>query len=279
MTKIVALQLNGASTPEHNFRKIDSILAHNQTSIPENSLVVLPECAAIFGASSKAMRAHAEPVNTGPIQTAFAHIARKYKIYLIAGSTPILPSSDSQRFFASSILYSPRGEVLTRYNKIHLFDVEVADNTKSYKESLSTVHGSEVIKYSLPWANIGMSICYDLRFSGLFDKLRPAHIVCVPSAFTEVTGNAHWHALLKARAIENQCYMVAANQVGEHDDGRRTYGNSCIYSPWGELLSCIKTQEGVAVSDYNENLIEEIRRKMPVFAHSLENYDKPTSND
>lgn len=278
MTKIVALQLNGASSPEQNFIKIDEILSQNQPSIPENSLVVLPECAAIFGASSKAMRAHAELAGTGPIQNAFAEIARKYKIYLIAGSTPILPASDSSRFFASSILYSPSGEALTRYNKIHLFDVEVADNTKSYKESQSTVHGSDVVKYSLPWANIGMSICYDLRFAGLFNQLRPAHIVCVPSAFTEVTGDAHWHALLKARAIENQCYMVAANQVGEHDDGRRTFGNSCIYSPWGELLSCIKTEEGVAVSDYNENLIEEIRRKMPVFAHSLENYDKPTSN-
>ncbi|MEM0912567.1 MAG: carbon-nitrogen hydrolase family protein [Pseudomonadota bacterium] len=273
MTNIVALQFNGTSSPERNLSKIEDIIGANQSSISEHSLVVLPECAAVFGCSGKTMYRHAELVGDGPIQRAFAEMAKKYRIFLVAGSTPILPSADSPRFYATSILYGPDGDVLARYNKIHLFDVEVEDNTKSYRESSSTFHGSDVIKYTLPWTSLGMSICYDLRFSGLFNKLRPAKIVCVPSAFTQVTGNAHWHALLKARAIENQCYMVAANQVGEHDDGRLTYGNSCIYSPWGELLSCIKTEEGVAVSDYNEKLVDDIRKKMPVFDHCMEKYE------
>ncbi len=273
MTKLVALQLNGASSPERNLAKIEKILNQNQALFTANSLVVLPECAAIFGCSSRKMRTHAEVENDGVIQHAFAELAKKYQIYLVAGSTPILPTPNSKRFFAASILYSPKGEVLARYNKIHLFDVEVDDNTKSYSESSSTIHGKQIVKHALPWTSIGMSICYDLRFSGLFNKLRPANVICVPSAFTKVTGNAHWHALLKARAIENQCYIIAANQVGEHEDGRQTFGNSCIYSPWGELLSCIKTQEGVAVSDYSEKLVDEIRRKMPVFEHSMESYE------
>ncbi len=237
----------------------------------DHSLVVLPECASIFGTGGKAMLAAAETLDNGEVQTAFAELAKDKGVYLVAGSMPI--KAETGKYYAASLVFSPQGKRLSQYNKIHLFDVDVEDRTKSYRESKYTQAGSKVEVLDLGWCKLGQSICYDVRFTRLYAAMNFPQIIVVPSAFTKVTGEAHWHALLRARAIENQSYVVAANQWGKHDDDRETFGHSCIYSPWGELLSVKESGEGFASAKFDQQVIDKIRRSMPVSQHSLDNYE------
>lgn len=271
MIDFIALQINGNASIEANIEKLDRLLGHARQKTESPALVVIPECAFQFGCNGSKMLEHAEASGQGDMQMALASMAKRYNIFLVGG-TMAMQSEDANRYYAASLVYSPSGECISRYNKMHLFDVEVEDNTQSYFESKYTRQGDFIATFDSPWGKVGQSVCYDLRFAKMLDAMMPFNVLVVPSAFTKATGQAHWHALLKARSIEFQSYIVAANQVGTHQDGRQTFGHSCVYSPWGELLSVIEDDEGWASAAFDQSRQISIRRRMPLQTHKRERY-------
>jgi predicted amidohydrolase len=265
MSELVAMQLVSVPEVSENLRALQIQLEKLQVST--NTLVVLPECFACFGGGDSAMLAVAEVKNSGPIQQALKTLARQYGVWLVAGTLP-LKTSDPTKMTASCLLIDDAGQVVDEYQKIHLFDVQVADNTGTYMESRHTHPGNQVVVVDTPFGRLGMAVCYDIRFPGLFQAMGQIDIITLPSAFTQKTGQAHWQALLRARAIENQCYLIAANQGGDHPNGRQTYGHSCIISPWGEIEAEIRYGEGLAQSHLDLARLESIRLSMPVHQHN-----------
>jgi len=263
MTKVqlTALQMSSLPDPKDNLAIVAKLLKQLPDARPQ--LVVLPEAFSCFGAGDRAQLAMAEPYQEGDVQRQLAALAKEHGIYLIGGT---LPLKAGERFAAASLLFGPDGTILSRYDKIHLFDVDVADNTKEYRESKWTQPGHEVVTANTDLGVVGMSVCYDLRFPELFRALRQAgsEIIALPSAFTQVTGNAHWHVLVRARAIEQQVFIVAPGQVGQHANGRETYGHSIIVSPWGEILAELEQGEGIISASVDPANVETIRKQMPV---------------
>jgi len=302
MVKLSAIQLNSKVSVEQNLQTIAKQLAKLKQEVGNEHIVVLPECCLFFGASDKAQLQLAKSTQTSTqtsaqvkqpqmvseLQRALAHLAKKYSVTLIAGTIPILSSippsippsisaNDNDKFTNSSCVFSSKGELIGRYDKIHLFDVNVEDNEKNYCESRFTQAGKKtcIVKTSFantPSIKIGLSVCFDVRFPLLYQKLTTlgANIITVPSAFTRVTGKAHWQILLQARAIENQVYIIAAGQEGVHENGRETWGHSMIISPWGEVLACLEEGEGIISCDYIPEEIKKIRASMPL-KHATKN--------
>ncbi|PWW37534.1 UNVERIFIED_ORG: putative amidohydrolase [Idiomarina abyssalis] len=259
--QLTALQMSSRPDPQDNLAIVAKLLEQLPAARPQ--LVVLPEAFSCFGAGDRAQLAMAEPYKDGEVQKQLAALAKKHEVYLVGGTLPV---DAGERFSAASILFGPDGAILNRYDKIHLFDVDVADNTKEYRESKWTQPGSNVVTTETDFGVVGMAVCYDLRFPELFRALRQAgsQIIVLPSAFTQVTGKAHWHALVRARAIEQQVFIVAPGQVGEHANGRETFGHSIIVSPWGEILAEQELDEGVVSVSVDVADIESIRKQMPV---------------
>lgn len=259
--QLTALQMSSRPEPQDNLTTVAKLLERLPAARPQ--LVVLPEAFCCFGAGDRAQLDMAETYQDGEIQRQLASLAKAHGIYLVAGTIPI---AAGERFSAASLLFGPDGSIVNRYDKIHLFDVDVADNTKKYRESKWTKPGTEVVTAATDLGVVGMSVCYDLRFPELFRALRQAgsDIIVLPSGFTQVTGKAHWHALVRARAIEQQVFIVAPNQVGQHDNGRETYGHSIIVSPWGEILVEQEQGEGIISASVDLADVESIRKQMPV---------------
>jgi len=259
--QLTALQMSSRPDPQDNLAIVAKLLEQLPAARPQ--LVVLPEAFSCFGAGDRAQLAMAEPYKDGEVQKRLAALAKKHEVYLVGGTLPV---DAGERFSAASILFGPDGAILNRYDKIHLFDVDVADNTKEYRESKWTQPGSKVVTTETDFGVVGMAVCYDLRFPELFRALRQAgsQIIVLPSAFTQVTGKAHWHALVRARAIEQQVFIVAPGQVGEHANGRETFGHSIIVNPWGEILAEQELDEGVVSVSVDVADIESIRKQMPV---------------
>ena len=259
--QLTALQMSSRPDPQDNLTTVAKLLERLPAARPQ--LVVLPEAFCCFGAGDRAQLDMAETYQDGEIQRQLASLAKAHGIYLVAGTIPIVAG---ERFSAASLLFGPDGSIVNRYDKIHLFDVDVADNTKKYRESKWTKPGTEVVTAATDLGVVGMSVCYDLRFPELFRALRQAgsDIIVLPSGFTQVTGKAHWHALVRARAIEQQVFIVAPNQVGQHDNGRETYGHSIIVSPWGEILVEQEQGEGIISASVDLADVESIRKQMPV---------------
>src|SRR5690606_38552138 len=201
---------------------------------------------------------------------AIAHcqaLARELGIWLHLGSMGVLVKPD--KIANRSYLFTPEGRIAARYDKIHMFDVELPGG-ESYRESRNFEPGSKAVLADLPWGILGMTICYDMRFPALYRALAKAgaQMIAVPSAFTVPTGQAHWHALLRARAIETQCFILAAAQAGTHESGRVTYGHSIIISPWGEVLAeADGAQPSVILADIDLEAVEEARRRVPSLQH------------
>uniref|UniRef100_A0A486XHM1 FIG003879: Predicted amidohydrolase n=1 Tax=Rheinheimera sp. BAL341 TaxID=1708203 RepID=A0A486XHM1_9GAMM len=269
--RLSAIQLTSTPLPEQNLAQVRSYLqqltAQFSNDIPH--LVALPECFAVFGGSDGLQRQYQAPLGQGEIQQACAELAQQFGVYLLAGSLPTC-SPDPQRFCASSVLFATDGNIVADYQKMHLFDVAVADNTGSYLESASTWRGEKITLASIGQLKLGMTICYDVRFGGLAQALanQGMNVLAVPSAFTRVTGAAHWHCLLRARAIENQCFVLAANQTGVHANGRETYGHSLIIDPWGEIIADAATAPGWVSAEIDLSQCEQLRAKMPLAQHN-----------
>lgn len=227
-------------------------------------LVVLPEYFPIIGAADADRVRAREAFGHGPVQEWLAETAQRHGLWVIAGSIPLAASSpDKMR--NSSLVFNPAGECVERYEKIHLFGFKKGD--ESYDEASFIEPGDQPVAVDTPYGRIALSICYDLRFPELYRALAPVDLILVPAAFTETTGRAHWEILLRARAIENQCYLLAVGQGGRHENGRMTHGNSMIVDPWGEILDRKLKGPGVVIADLDHQRIAEIRESLPALAH------------
>lgn len=203
------------------------------------------------------------------IIASLADIARTNNIWLFCGTIPYLASVAQNKPYTSCLVFDNQGMQRGQYNKMHLFDADVNDKTQSYRESAIYLAGNEPGIVETDWGPIGIAICYDLRFPEYFRLLveKGVKIIFVPAAFTYVTGKAHWQILLRARAIENQCYIVAADQGGEHTPTRRTWGESMIINPWGDVIAKIDEGIGIVNADINLSEVDQLRKKMPVLNH------------
>lgn len=266
--KLFNLQMTSVPNVDDNIDLVTSYLEQGKEQI-KGHIVVLPECFAFFGGKDRQQMSIAEPTSDGPIYSKLSQLAQRFGICLVAGSVPV-KSNNPDKFSNTCFVFGPDGGRLAEYQKIHLFDVQVGDNTGSYRESDTAEAGNKVVVFEYQGIKVGVAICYDLRFAGLFQQLEKAgaEVVVLPSAFTQKTGAAHWHTLIGARAIENQCYFAGCNQVGVHENGRKTYGHSLIVSPWGEVLSDASTQSGLFGADIDLDKLKQIRLAMPVASHN-----------
>ncbi|WP_371376662.1 carbon-nitrogen hydrolase family protein [Thalassotalea aquiviva] len=269
--RLSAIQMLSEPNVAHNLAQIENQLKQLTQQYPNSAehLVVLPECCLYFGGKDKDQLALAKANISGDISKKLAHLAKQYRVYLLAGTVP-KKVREEEKFFASSMLFSPAGRCIGDYDKIHLFDVDVQDTQQRYRESTFTKPGNRTTCVNIGDIQIGLTVCYDLRFPELYRTLRGlgADVICVPAAFTKVTGEAHWQALLQARAIENQVYIVAAGQQGEHANGRETWGHSMIISPWGEVLSQLKQGIGYVSAVLESSLLFKVRADIPVANHN-----------
>ncbi len=227
-------------------------------------LVVLPEYFPIIGAADADRVRAREAFGDGPIQAWLAETARRHGIWLFAGSIP-LAASTPDKMRNSSLVFNPDGACVERYDKVHLFGFSKGEET--YDEASFIEAGDQLVAVDTPFGRVALSICYDLRFPELYRALAPVDLILVPAAFTETTGRAHWEILLRARAIENQCYLLAVGQGGTHENGRQTHGNSMIIDPWGDILDRKAKGPGVVIADLDHQRIAEIRESLPALAH------------
>lgn len=234
---------------------------------------VLPENFAVLSTRQMLDRGMDERTPEGPIRSFLAEQARRLGLWIIGGSVPIAARPDgtalTERVRASCLVFNDQGEQVARYDKIHLFDAQVEDAQGRYRESDTFEPGEEVATVDTPFGRLGLAICYDLRFPELFRMLREegAEWITLPSAFTYQTGAAHWHPLVRARAIENQVWMVAAGQGGEHDSKRRTYGHSMIVDPWGSMTVEVSEGMTLALGELDQQRLVMTRERMPVWSH------------
>lgn len=263
MRQLVALQMVSTPNVEDNLSAVENAIKQHSAG----SLIVLPECFACFGVGDKSLLSISEPLGNGPIQAKLAELSKRYSVWIVAGTIPI-KTDDNQKYTASSLVFNDQGDCVAEYQKIHLFDVSVEDSTGSYLESKYTQAGKELVVIDSPFGKLGLAVCYDIRFAGMFQAMDQIDVLVLPSAFTRATGAAHWHALIQARAIEKQCYLVAANQGGIHANRRETYGHSSIVSPWGVILDSRTEGEGIVSAVYDEQELKKIRRAMPVHQHN-----------
>jgi nitrilase len=234
-------------------------------------LVALPENFALMGNHEHDKLTVKEVDGSGPIQDFLATVARKYAVWVVGGTLPIV-GVDTHKVRAACVVYNDKGERVARYDKRHLFDVNVPGTDESYRESDTIEAGTEAQLIDTPFGKVGIAVCYDLRFPEFFRQLsrQGMDILIIPSAFTAETGAAHWELLLRARAVENLCYVIAPNQGGFHKNGRKTFGHSMIIDPWGIVLDCYKTGSGFVCADIDRERIAQVRHAFPVLNHRLD---------
>ena len=266
LPKIAALQM--ASGPQLQANLMEAGRLIKEAAAQGAGMVVLPETFVLMGKQEQERLAIAETAGDGPIQQFLQQQAQKYKIWIVAGTIPIR-SDDPDHAYATSFLYNAQGEVVARYDKIHLFDAMVGENRDTYTESAATKPGTQPVVVDTPFGRLGMSVCYDLRFPELYRRLSEAgaQILVVPAAFTDITGKAHWEVLLRARAIENLCYVVAAAQGGYHVNGRTTYGHSMVVDYWGNILNMREKGAGIVTASLDLASLEQQRKTFPVLSH------------
>jgi nitrilase len=264
--KVAAIQMNSGDNVNDNLRLAGSLLA--EAAAEGCVLALLPENFALMGLREQDKIAVAEDEGDGPIQKFLADAARCHGVWVIAGSLPI-KSANPELCFGASVVFDDTGASRACYRKIHLFDVALPGRDESYCESATMDGGEELLVIDSPAGRLGLSICYDLRFPEMYRLLSDdgATVFSVPAAFTEMTGSAHWHTLLRARAIENLAYVIAAAQHGRHSNGRTTFGHSMIIDPWGQVLAELAAGNGIAVADIDTSLPHTLRTRFPALQH------------
>ncbi|MDH4126583.1 MAG: carbon-nitrogen hydrolase family protein [Gammaproteobacteria bacterium] len=264
--RVAAIQMNSGADVDANLRLADQLLAG--AAADGVGLAVLPENFALMPRKSRDKAAHAEERGQGPIQDFLADASRRLGMWIVAGSMPLV-SPQAERVYGACPVYDDRGKQQACYRKMHLFDVKLPDLEESYQESWSMYPGDALAVVDTPIGRIGLSICYDVRFPELFRRLvdQGASVFTVPAAFTKVTGLAHWHVLLRARAIENLAYVIAAGQYGEHSDQRLTFGHSMIVDPWGRILAEQAEGNCHVAAEIDPQLPAKIRAEFPALAN------------
>lgn len=264
--RAAVIQLNSQTDVADNLRRIEALVA--DAAGAGAKLLVLPENFAFLGeeGEKQAVAESTEDANAGPITRAVRALGQKHGVWIVAGGMPEA-SSDRARPFNTSLLVAPDGRVVARYRKIHLFDIDLPG--ARHLESGGTTAGSEPVVAAVDDFKLGMTICYDLRFPELYRKLvtEGVRIITVPAAFTLTTGKDHWHVLLRARAIENQVFVLAAAQHGKHGQGRMTYGKSLIVDPWGDVLAQAPEGEGYALAFLDFSAQDRTRASLPCLTH------------
>jgi nitrilase len=264
--KIAGIQM--ASGPNVGANMIETSRLISLAAEAGAKLIVLPENFAIMGMKEQDKVAIREKPGQGPIQHFLSEQAMKNKVWLVGGTVP-MEASDPQKVRAACLLINDQGKQVARYDKAHLFDVQIYQSEERYKESETIEAGDEVVVVDTPFGKLGLAVCYDLRFPELFRSMvnHGAELIAIPSAFTAKTGRAHWEVLVRARAIENLCYVVAAGQGGYHLNGRESYGDSMIVDPWGQILDRLASGSGFVIADYDRQQIAKVRRSFPVLDH------------
>lgn len=262
MTKVAAVQMVSTPSVPENIATARRLVA--EAAAGGAQLVTLPEYWPIMGMSDADKVSHAEQPGSGPIQDFMAETARAHGIWLIGGTLPLV-SPDAARVMNTTLVYGPDGKPVSRYDKIHLFGF--TKGQESYDEARTIVPGASVGTFEAPFGRVGLSVCYDLRFPELYRAMGDCVLIVVPAAFTHTTGMAHWEVLLRARAIENQCYVLASAQGGTHVNGRRTFGHSMLVDPWGEIKAVLNEGEGIIVGDIDLAYLASVRESLPALKH------------
>ena len=262
--KIAALQMVSTPSVERNLDTAQRLIG--QAARAGAGLVALPEYFCFMGHADRDKLAIAEPAGDGPIQQMLSAMAREHGLWIIGGTVPIR-SDDADRAFNASCAYAPDGTLAARYDKMHLFRFD--NGRERHDEGRVLRAGSAPVAFQAGELRVGLSVCYDLRFPELYRALMhpPCDLLAVPAAFTYPTGRAHWELLLRARAVENQCYVIAAAQGGEHENGRRTWGHSMVIDPWGEVLAVQDEGEGVVLAELDAQRIAAVRAQLPALEH------------
>lgn len=231
-------------------------------------LVVLPENFAMMGESESDKIQVKETFGSGPMQDFLAQQAARHGIWLVGGTVP-LATDDPSKVRASTLVFNDRGEMVSRYDKLHLFDVHLEESGENYAESAAIEAGNQVVVADTPCGRLGLAVCYDLRFPELFRAMLDCglQVLALPAAFTAITGRAHWEMLVRARAVENLCYVIAAAQGGYHVSGRETHGDSMIIDPWGVILQRLPRGTGFITADVDYQRLASIRRNFPAIEH------------
>lgn len=268
MSSVAAIQMTSGHEVADNLEQARPLL--EDAARAGARLAVLPENFAFLGLRDADKRAVAEPRGSGPIQDFLAETARRLEMWIVAGTVPVRAGEDG-RVAAASLVHDSRGNCVARYDKIHLFDVDIPGKAERYRESAHVAPGSQPVVLDTPVGRLGLSVCYDVRFPELFRQLSAAgaQVLTVPSAFTAPTGRAHWETLLCARAIENLCYVIAPAQSGFHPNGRETYGDSMIVDFWGRVLQRLPRGRGCIVAPIELERQAEVRRSFPALEHRV----------
>lgn len=264
--RVAAIQMNSGADPEQNLELAGKLLG--DAARDGCTLAVLPENFALMPERGRDKSRYAEQPGTGPIQDFLAETAAKHGLWIIGGSMP-LASPEPERVYGACIVVDDKGDAKAIYRKIHLFDVDLPDREESYRESHSMYAGDDPAVVDTPAGRLGLTICYDVRFPELFRTLVDdgATLFTVPSAFTVVTGAAHWHTLLRARAVENLAYVIAPGQFGTHPDNRETYGHSLIVDPWGRILAEEASGNRAVIADIDPEAPDKLRETFPALAN------------
>jgi nitrilase len=261
--QVAAIQMVSSTDPASNLEAAERLIGEAVQG--GASMVVLPEYFCFMGRQDKDKLKIKEVAGRGPIQEFLKGQALARGIWVVGGTLP-LESEESDRIYNSTLVFNPQGEQVARYDKIHLFGFRKGE--ESYDESISIRPGTNRPQsFMAPCGAVGLSICYDLRFPEFFRAMGDVKLIVMPAAFTYTTGRAHWETLLRARAIENQCYVAAAAQGGKHENGRRTWGHSVLIDPWGEIMDCVTEGPGVAMATVDLDRLADIRQSLPALKH------------
>ena len=262
MKTVAAIQMVSGPDVGANIASARRLVA--QAAATGAQLVCLPEYWPVMGMADTDKVLLAEQPGQGRIQDFMAEAAREHGIWLVGGTLPLV-SNDAGRVMNATLVYDPQGVPVGRYDKIHLFGF--SKGAESYDEARTIVPGENVGVFEAPFGRVGMSVCYDLRVPELFRAMGECVLMLVPAAFTHTTGMAHWEVLLRARAIENQCYVLAAAQGGTHPNGRRTFGHSMLVDPWGEVKAVLAEGEGVVSGEIDAAFLAGVRESLPALRH------------
>lgn len=262
--KVAAVQMASGPNVAGNLREASRLIG---MAVAQGArLVVLPEYFPIMGMNEMDKVAVREQAGSGLIQTFLSEAARTHKVWLVGGSIPLTADAPN-KVRNACLVFDDQGMQVARYDKMHLFNLDLGN--EHYHEARTIEAGNEVVVVETPFGRIGLAVCYDLRFPELFRAMKNVDIIVLPSAFTETTGKVHWEVLVRARAIENLAYVVAAAQGGYHVNGRETHGNSMIVDPWGRVLDRLARGSGVVVADVNPSYIASLRASLPALSHRI----------
>ncbi len=266
MNRVAAIQMASGPNVSANLNEAERLIG--QAAEAGAGLVVLPENFAHMGLTEFDKVKLREQDGSGHIQDFLAEQAAKFGVWLVGGTVPLV-AHDADKVRATCLLFDDTGKRVARYDKIHLFDVEIVDTQESYTESMTIEPGDETVVVDTPFGRLGLAVCYDLRFPELFRRMldQGAELFAVPSAFTAITGKAHWELLVRTRAVENLCYVIAAAQGGYHVNGRETHGDSMIVDPWGIVLDRLPRGSGVVLANIDAERLASTRRNFPTIKH------------